>query len=141
MTNHQNLRRHSMRDVTRTSVLAMLILAASCDTHVTNPGPVKDEFLSDRNAAAAMVAGAGRALSSGMNWISYTAAAVTREIHPAGSTGSFGITSLWQQGILSKDDGDLDTHWETAQRARWVAEEAVRRMEKAGPPGPLDLQT
>src|SRR6266545_1029241 len=141
MTNHQNNRRHSMRDDIRTSVFALLILAASCDTTVTNPGPVKDEFLDDRNAAPAFVAGAGRAISSGLNWIGYTGAAVTREIHPAGSTGSFGITSLWQQGALSADDGDLDTHWETAQRARWVAEEAVRRLEKAGPPSPGDLQT
>ena len=141
MTNHQNIRRHSMRDAIRTSVIALLILSASCDTTVTNPGPVKDEFISDRNAAAATVAGSGRAISSGLNWISYTGAAITREVHPAGSTGSFGITSLWQQGTLSPDDGDLDTHWETAQRARWVAEEAVRRLEKVGPPGPLDLQT
>ena len=141
MTNHQNNRRHSMRDDIRTSVFALLILAASCDTTVTNPGPVNDEFLSDRNAAAAFVAGAGRAVSSGMNWIGYTGAAVTREIHPAGSTGSFGITTLWQQGILSQDDGDLDTHWEQAQRARWVAEEAVRRLEAAGPPPAGSLQT
>ena len=130
-----------MRDATRTGVLAMLILVISCDTHVTNPGPVKDDFLSDRNAAAAMVAGAGRALSSGMNWISYTAAAVTREIHPAGSTGSFGITAPWQNGVLSQDDADLNTHWEQAQRARWVAEEALRRLEKAGPPPVGVLQT
>ena len=43
MTNHQNIRRHSMRDAIRTSVFATLILAA-CDTNVTNPGPVNDEF-------------------------------------------------------------------------------------------------
>ena len=140
MTNHQNIRRHSMRDAIRTSVFATLILAA-CDTNVTNPGPVNDEFLFDRNAASAMVSGAGRALSSGINWISYTSASITREIHPAGSTGSFGITTLWQNGTLSQDDGDLDTHWEQAQRARWVAEEALRRLEKAGPPLPGQLQT
>ena len=53
---------------------ALLLLAtAACDTAVTNPGPVQDEFLADRNAATAMVNGAGRALSSGMNWIGYTA--------------------------------------------------------------------
>ena len=105
MTNHQNIRRHSMRDAIRPSVFATLILAA-CDTNVTNPGPVNDEFLFDRNAASAMVSGAGRALSSGINWISYTSASITREIHPAGSTGSFGITTLWQNGTLSQDDGE-----------------------------------
>jgi hypothetical protein len=122
-------------------VALLIVVAASCDTKVTNPGPVQDEFLNDRNAANALANGAGRALSQGINWISYTGAAVTREIHPAGSTGSFGITALWQQGILQDGDADLDTHWEQAQRARWVAEEALRRLEKAGPPGPTDLQT
>jgi starch-binding outer membrane protein, SusD/RagB family len=126
----------------RTCGTALLVfVAASCDTKVNNPGPVQDEFLNDRNAASAMVNGAGRALAQGINWVSYTGAAVTREVHPAGSTGSFGITNLWQQGALSDGDADLDTHWEQTQRARWVAEEAVRRLEAAGPPGPTDLQT
>ena len=126
----------------RTCVIALLVVvAAACDTKVNNPGPVQDEFLNDRNAASAMVNGAGRALAQGINWVGYTGAAVAREIHPAGSTGSFGITNLWQQGALSADDGDLDDHWQQGQRARWVAEEAVRRLEAAGPPGPTDLQT
>jgi hypothetical protein len=121
---------------------ALMILAtAACDTTVTNPGPVQDEFLTDRNAASAMVNGAGRALSAGMNWISYTGAAVSREIHPAGSTGSFGISARWQTGELNADDGDLNTHWEQAQRARWLAEETLRRLEAAGPPPAGSLQT
>lgn len=112
----------------------LLAAAVSCDTKVTNPGPVQDDFLSDRNSAIAMVNGAGRALGSAINWIGYTGAAITREIHPAGSTGSFGITNRWQSGELAEDDADLDTHWEQAQRARWVSEEAIRRLEAAGPP-------
>src|SRR5215207_3059384 len=114
--------------------LLLLALPAACDTNVSNPGPVQDEFLDDRNAAAAMVNGAGRALSQGMNWVAYTGAAVTREVHPAGSTGSFGISNRWQNGELGADDSDLDSHWEQSQRARWVAEEALRRLETAGPP-------
>ena len=126
----------------RISGTALLLLAAaSCDTTVTNPGPVQDEFLADRTAALALVNGAGRALSSGMNWISYTGAAITREIHPAGSTGSFGISARWQNGELNPDDGGLDTHWETAQRARWLAEETIRRLEAVGPPPAGSVQT
>ena len=121
--------------------LLLLMAPVACDTNVSNPGPVQDEFLNDRNAAAAMVSGAGRALSQGMNWIGYTGAAVAREIHPAGSTGSFGISNRWQNGELGSDDSDLDTHWEQAQRARWVAEEALRRLEAAGPPPTGSLQT
>jgi SusD family. len=127
----------------RTAGFALLLITApiACDTSVSNPGPVEDKFLNDRNAAAAMVSGAGRALSQGMNWVGYTGAAVAREIHPAGSTGSFGISNRWQNGELGSDDSDLDTHWEQAQRARWVAEEAVRRLEEAKAPEPGNLQT
>jgi hypothetical protein len=139
---HLTNERSTMQSL-RTCGAALILLAAavSCNTEVTNPGPVQDEFLSDRNAAAAMVSGSGRALSAGINWIGYTSAAVTREIHPAGSTGSFGITVRWQNGELNADDGDLNTHWEQAQRARWLAEESLRRLEAAGPPPPGSLQT
>jgi starch-binding outer membrane protein, SusD/RagB family len=144
MTNHSNLstERTIMQSI-RTYGAALLLLGtvAACDTEVTNPGRVQDEFVSDRNAEAALVNGAGRALAQGMNWVGYTGAAITRELHPAGSTGSFGISNRWQGGELNPDDGDLDTHWEQTQRARWVAEEAVRRIEEAGPPPPGTLQT
>jgi hypothetical protein len=128
-----------MRYGIRTVSCAVLALAAAaaCDTNVSNPGPVQDEFLANQNiyaAAAALVNGAGRGVASGINWVGYTGAAVAREIHPAGSTGSFGITNRWQNGELAADDADLDTHWEQAQRARWLAEEAVRRLEAAGAP-------
>lgn len=130
----------------KTFGFALLLLggAASCDTKVTNPGPVKDADLLNeqgRLGMAAMVAGAGRAVGSGMNWISYTGAAVTREIHPAGSTGSFGITNRWQNGELNGDDAELNPHWEQAQRGRWVAEEALRRLEAMGPPPVGSAQT
>ncbi len=118
------------------SICSVLLLAGavSCDTKVTNPGPVQDVFLNDRSAALAMVNGAGRGLAQGINWIGYTGAAVSREVHPAGSTGSFGITQRWQIGDLTTDDSDVSVHWEQAQRARWLAEETLRRMEAAGPP-------
>jgi hypothetical protein len=116
-----------------------LAVVSACDTTVTNPGPVRDEFLVDTNiyfAAVAMVNGAGRALGDAMNWVGYTGAAVTREIHPAGSTGSFGITPRWQAGELNATDADLNDHWNRAQRARWLAEETIRRLEAPGAPPP-----
>ena len=132
-----------MQRLIRAGTLALIVTAAAgCDTDVVNPGPVEDVFVSNRNAAAALVNGSGRALGSGINWIAYTGASVTREIHPAGSTGSFGITNLWQRGQLLGDDADLNTHWEQAQRARWLAEEAGRRLEAVGQPTPgVDVQT
>lgn len=130
-THHQREMTMCARGV-KSGCLLLAVLLAACDTSVSNPGPVEDEFLTDPGAQAALVNGAGRALASGMNWLGYTGAAVAREIHPAGSTGSFGITNRWQNGELNADDGDLNDHWEQAQRARWVAEETVRRIEAAG---------
>jgi hypothetical protein len=130
-----------MHDGIRTWCRSLLLIAtaAACDTNVSNPGPVKDEFLAGDNiygAANALVNGAGRGVGAGLNWVGYTGAAITREVHPAGSTGSFGITNRWQNGELSGDDADLNDHWELTNRGRWLAEEAVRRLVEAEPPGP-----
>lgn len=110
---------------------ALLMAGAGCEgyTEVTNPGPIQDEFLDSPEAHAAMVQGMGRALSAGLNYIGYTGAAITREIHPSGSTGTFGITNRWQQGFLEADDTELDDHWQEAQRARWLAENGISRIQ------------
>jgi starch-binding outer membrane protein, SusD/RagB family len=143
MATYQTTRRSdSMRDGIRTWIgrsLLLIATAAACDTNVSNPGPVQDEFLEGTNiygAAGALVSGAGRGVATGINWVGYTGAAITREIHPAGSTGSFGINNRWQNGELGEDDTELNDHWETTNRGRWLAEEAVRRLIAAGPPGP-----
>src|SRR5262245_27683052 len=111
---------------------AVTVVLAACDTSVLNPGPVEDQFLTQVASQTALVNGAGRAVASGINWIGYTGAAVAREIHPAGSTGSFGNNPLWQIGELASSDGDLDTHWEQSQRARWVAERTILLMDSVG---------
>ena len=67
MTNHQNnLMERRIMAATRTLSVSLLILiaVAACDTTVSNPGPVQDEVLADRNSAAATVNGAGRAVSN-----------------------------------------------------------------------------
>lgn len=105
--------------------LAALILSA-CNLEVTNPGPVNATFLDDKAAFPALVNGAGRDLAEALNWVSYTGAAVARELHPAGSTGSFGITPAQQGGKLVDDE--TGTHWQLAQRARWTSESAITRI-------------
>ncbi|MBI4538497.1 MAG: RagB/SusD family nutrient uptake outer membrane protein [Gemmatimonadetes bacterium] len=106
-------------------VLALLGLAA-CDFEVSNPGPVQDKALNDPAAFAALANGMGRDLSEAMNWVAYSGGAASREVHPGGTTENCGVTPNWQQGIL--DDVDTNTHWNNAQRARWTAEDGVRRM-------------
>ena len=86
------------RNLKRGLALGMLFAVAACDTTVTNPGPISSEFLNVPAAQAAITNGAGRGLSDALNYIAYTGAAISREVHPSGSTGSFGITPFQQEG-------------------------------------------
>jgi hypothetical protein len=113
--------------LTRIMSLGLLAGMASCDTEVVNPGPIESEFLNDPASQAAITNGTGRAVSDALNWIAYTNSAVAREVHPSGSTGSFGITPLQQQGEL-KDD-EIGTQWENAHRARFLAADGIERIE------------
>ena len=107
-------------------VVGGLVALTACDTEVTNPGPVQDEFLNTAESQAAVVNGAKRGLAEALNWIAYTGAAISREVHPSGSTGSFGITTRQQVGELADDQ--VGAHWSNAQRARWLAESGIERI-------------
>src|SRR3990172_6671117 len=101
-----------------------------CDFTVTNPGPVEDRFLNELTARRAIVTGAQRALANSIQAnqgdVLYYVAAITFEINPAGSTGSFGINTQVQDGRLEEDIQSYS--WNQASRARWVAEDAIRRL-------------
>ena len=92
----------------------------ACDLDVTNPGPVQDTFLVTEEAQLGVVNGAGRKLAEAMNYVAYTGAAISREITPSGSIGSFGISLRQQEGNL--DATETGTHWNLASSARWMAE-------------------
>jgi hypothetical protein len=111
------------------SLLAAAVLAVSaCDTEILNPGPVEDQFLDSLLAHEGVVRGAQRDLSDALDQIAYWGAALTYEINPAGSTGSFGIPTEVQDGRF---DTDFEADWERAQRARWTAEDGLRRFGEA----------
>lgn len=118
--------------IRRIAAACALIGVAGCNFDVTNPGPVQEKFLDDPNAQTAIVNGAGRDLSDALNWTAYTSAAVAREIFPAGSTGSFGISSQQQIGRLIPEE--TDSYWDRGQRARWEAENGAARFKTDLPP-------
>lgn len=117
-------------------MLALGMATTACDTTVTNPGRYEDRYLDMPSAHNAVVNGAARALSDGLNEVAYTTAAITRELFPGGSTSSFGITPRQQQGILAFDDEHVS--WTSDHRARFIAEQAYDRFkverEGAGEP-------
>ena len=121
----------SIRIASCLTSFGLVLLVTACQLDVTNPGPIQAEALEDTKALAAVVNGAGRDLAEALNWVAYTGGAVSREIFPAGSTGSFGITPRQQNGILADDDGN--DWWNQAQRARWTAEDGVERVKRVLP--------
>ncbi|MGI9627845.1 MAG: RagB/SusD family nutrient uptake outer membrane protein [Longimicrobiales bacterium] len=109
---------------------AFLGVLAACDTTVVNPGRVQEEFLLLEEAQEAIVAGIGRGVAEAQNWVGYTGAAITREVHPSGSTGSYGIQVEWQNGELPDDN--IGTHWSNSQRARWFGDDGISKIQEAG---------
>jgi starch-binding outer membrane protein, SusD/RagB family len=106
-----------------------LAALAACSFDVTNPGPVQEQYLKDPAAVQAIVNGAGRDLSNALNYIAYVGGAVAREIFPAGSTGTFGISAQEQIGRLFPDQSN--DYWNFAQRARWEAEHGDSTIQSA----------
>src|SRR5438309_6747352 len=122
----------------RTSLTAVALLLTACDTSVTNPGLTPDGTLDKPEAWPAIVVGARRALADAIGSASatggqllYWSAAVTFEINPAGSTGSFGIPTDVQAG--TRDGGASGAEWGPSTRARFGPGDAVRRFKRVMP--------
>ncbi|WP_158551593.1 RagB/SusD family nutrient uptake outer membrane protein [Rhodohalobacter sp. SW132] len=109
-------------------LVCFITILTACDFEVTNPGPVQDEFLNEPGARQAIVNGIARDLSDALNWVGFRSAAVTREIHPSGSTFSYGISPRAQVGLLPDDE--TDTYWDFSQRSRWTASHAIERLQE-----------
>lgn len=116
----------------RTSLFICIIVftasLTSCDFEVTNPGPVQDEFLDDPQANEAIANGVARNLADALGYVGFRSGAVTRELHPSGSTFSYGISPRAQIGLLPPDETNV--YWDFAQRARWSGDHAVERLQE-----------
>src|SRR6266545_2754937 len=123
---------------TTVATAATLLLIAACDTSVTNPGLIGDDALDKPESWPAVALGARRALadaigSSGTTGgqLLYWGAAVSFEINPAGSTGSFGIPTDVQTGLPT--DATMNADWTSSNIARYAPEAAVYRFRRVMP--------
>src|SRR5213595_3826483 len=123
---------------TTVATAATLLLIAACDTSVTNPGIIGDDALDKAESWPAVALGGRRALadaigSSGTTGgqLLYWGAAVSFEINPAGSTGSYGIPTDVQAGFLT--DATTVDDWTSSNLARYTAEAAVARFRRVMP--------
>ncbi len=113
----------------RLGAMSLLIATiAACDFEIINPGPVDDAFLDKVEAHQAIANGALRYVSGGLADLAYTTSAITRELFPAGSTSSFGISNFQQRGHLDYDDEHIGGPWTDWQRARYIGESGFARM-------------
>jgi tetratricopeptide (TPR) repeat protein len=117
--------------VTSVALLAWLA-SAGCNFEVTNPGLLQDAALDDRGAHLALVTGAERAVAAGLTSFAHPGAASAREVQASGSTGHAGITLFEELGQLDPGkDGGGGGGFGNMHQARWIAEEAIERMEAA----------
>ncbi|GIW51345.1 MAG: hypothetical protein KatS3mg081_0700 [Gemmatimonadales bacterium] len=117
-------------------VAAATLGISACNFEVINPGPIQDGFLDSTSAHPALVNGMRRNLADALDQIAYWGGALTFEINPAGSTGSFGIPTQIQAGEV--DDENANGDWARAQQARWTAEDGIRRFQRVLPKADFD---
>jgi hypothetical protein len=109
-------------------VAGLMVALAGCDLSVSNPGPVQDEFLNDPGAHPAVVAGVRLAFTEGLNMVSFFGAEAAKEYTQGGRIHPIKLPV--KPGQLAFEDIP-DAPWNNAHRARWVAEDAVRRLEES----------
>jgi hypothetical protein len=99
------------------------LLLAACDFDVNNPGRVLDKDLNAESSVKPLVTGMSSDFSEEYDGIAFLIARASDEM--AGS-GSYSDTRLYRVGDISYDY--VDGVWEGISRARWVAEDGLRRM-------------
>jgi starch-binding outer membrane protein, SusD/RagB family len=106
------------------ALAAAAALLVGCDLEVTNPGPVQDSFLDDPGAWNAIYHGTLFNNAFAYTRLAEDGAMLAGEMLAGGlQQGQFLV------GYLTSDN--RDGAWTNMHRARWVAEDAVRRMEDA----------
>jgi hypothetical protein len=115
-----------MKAIAIVALLVAPLALAGCQDSITDVGSLEDADLDDEAALQSIVNGMGRELSIALGHLALTGAAVSREVVGTGSQTNFGITLGQREGIL--EPVETDEHWNTAQSARWTAEDGVRRM-------------
>src|SRR6266576_3993693 len=111
--------------VVRTGALVVLGALAACSLSVDNPDRVQDPLLNDPGAHASVVAGASLARSEAINWVAFFGGDASKEFTQGGRIHP--VKLPLDPGQLSVQEIP-DNAWNSAQQARWVAEDAVRRF-------------
>lgn len=111
------------------ATLALLVTGlGACDFEVVNPGPAQDGALDDPAAYGPLATGMSQALSGALWRVGLVGAEVAREYVQGGRIFTTKLPTT--PGQLTRDDV-ASAHWNTAQEARWVAEDGIRRFRES----------
>ena len=118
---------HSTTRTTLSTLLiaGLLVLASGCDGlfDVKNPGTIQDVDLNNPDALDAVVTGMSADLSAELDDVGFVGARLSDEM---AASGSYFISTRARFGFI--DPEDVDGYWEGLQRARFSAEDGLRRM-------------
>lgn len=109
----------------RTLALCVAVGSAACDLGVTNPGRIDDEGLDTERAIPILIVGMGADLSQVVDDIGYFMGIASRDIW---HSGAFEAEFFMQEGVIRAED--VNGLWADMHRARWVAEDGIRRIEE-----------
>lgn len=105
-------------------VLGTLLLTSACDLSVTNPGPIQSDALNTPGAIPGLVNGMSGDLSYALGNYADRGALFSGELVHA---GNYPVEEAYFQGVIKPTDVNND--WASMQRARWVAEHGLERMQ------------
>lgn len=108
-------------------VAAVAMEGVRCQDGVVDIGTIEEETLDTRESLEAVVNGMGRTLSLALGHLAHIGLFVARELTWGGNQSSeAGATISQKEGRLLPAEND--PLWNSAQQARWIAEDGVRRM-------------
>ena len=128
MTNDDDTTRSApSRWLSAVAALSLALLLTGCGDlfTVTNPGQLQDDDLNNQEGLTALVVGLHYDFSQATDNMAFDISRLSDEM--AGS-GSYFSTGRLRRGIVDREDAN--GAWNTAQQARWVAEDAIRRLQE-----------
>ncbi len=105
---------------------AAAVLLGGCDAlfDITNPGPIEDAALDTPAAMPGLVAGMSADLSVAVSDVAIWSVLWSDEL---GHSGTLGAPTIFAGGVIPSED--VDPAWRSMQRARWVTEHGIERMQ------------
>jgi hypothetical protein len=111
----------------RTGLVMIVISALSCGNilDVENPGPLDDDKLNNVETMTTLVNGMSFDLSRALDAVLQNSSIMGDDLYHG---GSYGPQGLFNRGVIQKED--VNGMWGSMHRARWVAEDGVRRLKE-----------